>query len=108
MWASDKMYHMSLILAIANRKDIVIGCESKFGLTQDGKPHSTTDELKKVRRINKKLALMVTGEYASDKLQFFKDYVSAAKNITNLHKAAALLDNMVEKTLPLNQEMASV
>jgi hypothetical protein len=90
---------MSLVVAACNSKEIVIGYESKFDLTKDGRPYKTNDELMKVRRINPQLAFIVTGNYNSDKLRLFKSLVTNVKNLS-FYEAFLVLDG-AGRQLPL-------
>jgi hypothetical protein len=79
---------MSLVVAAYNQADIVVGSESlSTYTTQAGQPFVPDEEVRKVQQVNPHLALMITGGYASDKIQFVRDYEQAVRETTDLEPA---------------------
>lgn len=95
---------MSLIIAAHNNDDIVIGTESLSTFTQDGKPFTPEKyEVLKVTEINSSLALMITGAYASDKLQFIRNFKQAANNVIDLDGAFTRLFDMAQNSMTIHR-----
>jgi hypothetical protein len=92
---------MSIVVAAYNETDIVIGWDSpstyKDALT--GKAIIPPEEVQKVRRINDRLALMITGTYMSDKIPFMKDFATSVKEVVDLDTAFDRLSAMAKETM---------
>jgi len=94
---------MSLVVAAHNQADIVVGFESlSTYTTQAGQPFVPNEEVQKVHQINPDLALMITGGYASDKIQFVKDYERAVRDTTDLESAFQELFNRTRRSMTIH------
>jgi hypothetical protein len=77
---------MSLVIAAHNNNTIVIASDGLSRSTRTGSRESD-NTIEKVKRINLKLAYMMTGTYMSDKLQFIKEYARSIRPNTELDAA---------------------
>lgn len=93
---------MSMVVAAHNDCEIVVASDSLSTSTQTG-AWATDDAIQKVRSINVRLALAITGRYTSEKLPFFSSYVSAVSNETELDAALDRLFDMSAATMRLHQ-----
>lgn len=89
---------MSLVVAAHNRDKIVIAFDDLSRSTKTGsfEPDSSVE---KVKRINSKLAYMMTGGFMSDKLQFIKDYAQQTRSTTQLDTAFWSLFNLAKSKM---------
>lgn len=94
---------MSLVVAAHNRSDIVVGSESlSTYTTRAGQPFVPDEEVRKVHRVNPHLALMITGGYASDKIQFVRDYEQAVRDVTDLEPAFQELFRRTRRSMTIH------
>jgi len=77
---------MSLVVAAHNANEIVFAWDSLSRSTKTG-VSAPDSSVEKVRRVNPRLAYMITGAYASDKLQFLSDYARSVRSTTALDPA---------------------
>lgn len=96
---------MSLVVAAYNDNDIVIGWDdpSTYKNPHTGKTITPPEEVQKVRKINDKLALMITGDYTSDTVKLMKDFASSAKDEFDLNAAFEKLSEMAKATIILHE-----
>lgn len=84
---------MSLVVAAHNGSEIVIASESLNRSTKTG-PLQVDAAIEKVRQINSRLAYMITGAYASDKLQLMRDFATQTQSATELDPTFWALYNL--------------
>lgn len=93
---------MSLVVAVHNDRQIVIASDSLTTSTKTG-VKAADDTIQKVHQINARLALAVTGRFASDKLPFFANYVVAASEEAELDAALDKLFDMAVADMSIHQ-----
>jgi hypothetical protein len=95
---------MSLVLGAYNEKDIVVAWDSLSTYKDPftGAAFSPPDEMDKVQKINDKLAIMITGDYWSDKIQFIREFVSSNKNEFDLESAFKKLTSLAQATMTIH------
>jgi hypothetical protein len=93
---------MSLLAAAHNGRQIVITSDNLSTSTKTG-VKAPDDTIQKVRRINDRLALAVTGRFASDKFPFFTSYVTATSKETQLDAARDKLFDMAVASMRIHQ-----
>lgn len=87
---------MSLVVAAHNGSEIVIASDSLNRSTKTGSLQIDT-AIEKVRQVNTHLAYIITGTYASDKLQFMREFAAQTQSATELDPAFwALYDRVVK------------
>ena len=96
---------MSLVVAAYNENDIVIGWDdpSTYKDPHIGKAITPPEVVQKVRKINDRLVLMITGYYTSDTVQFMNDFASSAKELFDLDIAFERLSKMAKETLVIHE-----
>ncbi|HEY4964200.1 MAG TPA: hypothetical protein VIH90_05885 [Candidatus Saccharimonadales bacterium] len=96
---------MSLVVAAYNDNDIVIGWDdpSTYKDPQTGKTITPPEKVQKVRKINDKLALMITGAYTSYTVTFMNNFASSAKGLIDLGIAFEELSKMAKETMTMHK-----
>src|SRR5258706_16308781 len=92
---------MSLIIAAYNSSEIVIASDGLNRSTRTGALQQDS-AIEKVKQINTQLAYMMTGTYASDKLQYMKDYTSQTRSVTELDTAFWSLYDLAVKRMVIH------
>lgn len=88
---------MSLVVAIENENEIIIGTDSLILIKKDGKKQRGKS-LKKVIKINQHLAIAITGTTLEVTLQIFEQYVADLLNTTDVDIAFETLCQKIKST----------
>jgi hypothetical protein len=84
---------MSLVVAVHNGRQIVIASDNLSTSNKTG-VKAPDNTIQKVRQVNDRLALTVTGRFANDKFSFFTSYATAMSKETQLDAALDKLFDM--------------
>jgi hypothetical protein len=93
---------MSLVVAAHNGREIVVASDSLSTTTRTG-VWASDDSIQKVRQINPRLVLAITGRYMNDKFPFFSSYASLASSQTELDAALDMLFDMASASMRIHQ-----
>lgn len=93
---------MSLVAAAHDGREIVIASDGLSTSTKTG-VKAADGTIQKVRQIHSRLALAVTGRFASDKLPFFSNFISVVSDETGLDAALDKLFEMAVAYMKIHQ-----